>query len=329
MADKKIVCLGGGTGTSVVLAGLKKYPVDLTAIVSMADDGGANKVIRDEFGLLPTSDIRKCFVALAENDNASEQSLRKLFNYRFHKGKGIAGMTFGNLFMAALTDIFGSQIEALKKTSKILKIKGKILPITLTDSKLVAIYENGEKIIGEHLIDMPEHDKKLKITDLYLQPPSEAYSEAVKAILDADIVVIGPGDLYTSLIPCLAVKGIKDALMKAKAKVVYVLNLMTNYGQTTSFTAANHIEVLEKYIGKNCINYVLVNSSPIPQGSLKKYKEAKEIVVYDDLKNTYFEVLRSDLLSEKEIRRIPGDILKRSLIRHDSDKLAKAIMENI
>ena len=132
MVNKKIVCLGGGTGTSVALSGFKKYCVDLSAIVSMADDGGANRVIRDEFGLLPTSDIRQCFVALAENTSDSEQSLRKLFTYRFHKGHGFGGMTFGNLFMVALTDIFGSQTEAIKKTSEILKIKGRILPITLT-----------------------------------------------------------------------------------------------------------------------------------------------------------------------------------------------------
>jgi uncharacterized cofD-like protein len=329
MANNKIVCLGGGTGTSVALSGLKKYPCDLSAIVSMADDGGANKVIRDEFGLLPTSDIRQCFVALAENDSASEQSLRKLFTYRFHKGQGFGGMTFGNLFMVALTDIFGSQIEAIKKTSEILKIKGKILPITLTDSKLVAVYENGKKIIGEHLIDEPKHDGKLKIVELSLEPPSEAYPEAVKAILDSDIVVIGPGDLYTSLISGLVVKGVSEALMTTKAKVVYVLNLMTKYGQTSGFTARNHIEILEKYLGIGCLDYVLVNSGSVPQGALKKYEEAKEFLVYDDLRDDYFKIIRSDLLSKKEIKEIPGDSLKRSFIRHDSAKLAKVIMENI
>lgn len=329
MVNKKIVCLGGGTGTSVVLSGLKKHPVDLTAIVSMADDGGSNKVIRDEFGLLPTSDIRQCLVALAENASASEQSLRKLFDYRFHKGRGFGGMTFGNLFMLALTDIFGSQTEAIKKTSEILKIKGRILPITLTDSKLAAVYEDGQKIIGEHLIDEPKHDGKLKIAKLYLEPQSEAYPEAIKAILDSDIVVIGPGDLYTSLISGLAVKGISESLTKTHAKVVYILNLMTKYGQTAGFTAKNHIEVLEKYLGIGCLDYVLVNSGSIPQAALKKYEEAKEFMVYDDLKDDYYKIIRSDVLSRKEIKEIPGDSLKRSFIRHDSDKLAKVILENI
>jgi uncharacterized cofD-like protein len=329
MVNKKIVCLGGGTGTSVVLSGLKKYSVDLSAIVSMADDGGSNRIIRDEFGLLPTSDIRQCFVALAENASASEESLRKLFTYRFHEGQGFEGMTFGNLFMVALTDIFGSQIEAIKKTSEILKIKGKILPITLTDSKLVAIYENGEKVTGEHLIDEPKHNGKLKITNLSLEPPSQAYPEAVEAILNSDVVVVGPGDLYTSLISGLVVKGIGEALMSTKAKVVYVLNLMTKYGQTTGFTAKSHIEILEKYLGIGCLDYVVINSSTIPQAALKKYEEAKEFIVQDDLKDSYYKIIRSDILSQKEIKEIPGDFLKRSFIRHDSDKLAKVIVENI
>lgn len=329
MVNKRIVCLGGGTGTSVVLSGLKKYPVDLSAIVSMADDGGANRVIRDEFGLLPTSDIRQCLVALAENDSASEQSLRMLFNYRFHKGQGFEGMTFGNLFMVALTDIFGSQTEAIKKTSEILKIKGKILPITLTDSKLVAVYEDGKKVVSEHLIDEPKHDGSLKISELSLEPPSEAYPEAVKAIMDADVVIIGPGDLYTSLISGLVVKGIGEALMKTHAKVVYVLNLMTKYGQTSELSAKNHIEVLEKYLGKNCIDYVLVNSGQISKEALEKYEQAKEFMVTDDLKDDYFKVIRSDFLSNKEVKAIPGDSLKRSFIRHDSDKLAKVIMEKL
>lgn len=326
---KKIVCIGGGTGTSVVLSGLKKYPIDLSAVVSMADDGGSNRVIRDEFGLLPTSDIRQCFVALAENTSNSEQSLRKLFTYRFHKGQGFEGMTFGNLFIAALADIFGSQTEAIKKTCEILRIKGRILPITLTDSKLVAIYENGEKVVGEHFIDEPEHDGRLKIERVYLEPPSEAYLEAVRAILEADLVVIGPGDLYTSLISGLKVKGIKEAFGNTRAKIVYILNLMTKYGQTFGFTAEDYIKTLEKYLGKNCLDFVLVNSSPIPQSALKKYEEANEFNVHDNLKDGYFKIIRADLLSRKEVKRIPGDSLRRSFIRHDADRLAKVLVKLI
>ena len=323
---KKIVCLGGGTGTFTVLSGLKNYPIDLTAIVSMVDSGGSNKVIRDEFGLLPTSDLRQCFVALAETKNNSEQILRELFTYRFHQGKGLRGMTFGNIFMVALVDMLGSQIEAIKKTHQILKIKGKILPVTLTDSNLVAIYENGKKIIGEHFVDEPRHNGGLRIKKVYLQPKAKAYPEAVKAILKADLVVIGPGDLYTSSIPNLLVEGIVKALRKTRAKRVYVLNLMTKYGQTLGFTARDHVQTLEKYLGKNYLDFVLVNLRPIPRTTLKNYKKKNEYPVIDDLESSYFKIIRKDFLSRKEAKRVPGDILKRSLIRHDSGKLAKVLI---
>ena len=322
---KKIVCLGGGTGTFTVLSGLKRYPVELTAIVSMTDSGGSNRVIRDELGLLPTSDLRQCFVALAEDRNDSEHILRELFTYRFHKGKGLSGMTLGNLFMAALADIFDSQIEAIKKTSQILKIKGKVLPVTLSDSNLVAVYENGKKVVGEYFIDEPKHKGNLKIKKVYLKPRAKAYPEAVKAILEADLVVIGPGDLYTSLIADLLVEGVVSALKKTRAKMVYVLNLMTRFGQTYGFGARDHIEVLEKYLGKDCLEAVLVNSKPISKESLGKYKKEQEFAVLDDLRNDYFKVIRTDLLSKKETKKVAGDNLKRSLVRHDPNKLAKVI----
>ncbi len=322
---KKIVCIGGGTGTFNVLSGLKKYPVSLSAIVSMADSGGSNKVIRDEFGLLPTSDLRQCFVALAENNNNSEKILRELFIYRFRKGNGIKGMTFGNLFLVALSDIFNSQIEAIRKTHQILKIKGKIVPVTLNNSNLVAIYENNKKIIGEHFIDEPKHDGRLKIKKIYLEPKAKAYQEAIKNILRANLVIIGPGDLYTSLIANLVIGGIVKALKKTKAKIVYILNLMTKYGQTYNFSAKDHIETLEKYLGKNCLDLILVNSEPIPKSAIKKYRKQKEIPVIDDLEYTYFKVIRKKLLSKKETKKIPGDILSRSLIRHDPNKLARVL----
>ena len=323
---KKIVCLGGGTGTSVVLFGLKKYPIDITAIVSMADSGGSNRVIRDEFGLLPTSDIRQCLVALSEEKSESDSLLRKLFMYRFSRGRGTKGMTFGNLFLAALADIFGSQEEAIEKTSQVLKIKGRVLPVTFTDSNLVAFYENGKKVVCEHFIDEPRHDGRLKIKRAYLKPKSKANPEAVKALLEADLIVIGPGDLYTSLVVNLLVKGIVEALQKTKAKMVYILSLMTRYGQTFGFTAQDHIHTLEKHLGKNCLNFVLVNSRPISKADLRKYERENEFPVIDDLEDNYFKIIRGDFLSEKETKKVAGDILKRSLIRHDSNKLAKTII---
>ncbi|MDP3991139.1 MAG: YvcK family protein [Candidatus Nealsonbacteria bacterium] len=322
-SNKKIVCLGGGTGTSTVLSGLKKYPLDLTAIVAMTDSGGSNRIVRDEFGLLPTSDLRQCFVALADD---SEQSLRKLFLYRFSEGKGLKGMTFGNLFMIALTDIFGSQIEAIKKTGQILKIKGKVLPVTLTNSNLVAIYENGRKVFGEHFIDEPKHDGKIKIKKIYLQPKAKAYPEAIKSILKADIVVMGPGDLYTSLMPNLLVQGVASALKETKAKIVCVLNLMTRYGQTYGFSARDHLRVLEEYLGENCLDFVLVNSASVPKAVLNKYKKKHEFPVADDLKKDYFKTIRGDFLNKKAAGKVAEDVLERSLIRHDQNKLAKIIL---
>lgn len=323
---KKIVVIGGGTGTYTVLSGLKKYPVDLTAVVSMADDGGSNRVIRDEFGLLPTSDIRQCLVALAEENGDSQQLLRHLFMYRFHRGKGIEGMTFGNLFIAALSDILKSQEEAIRKTSQILKIKGKILPVTLSNSRLAAVLENENRVEGEHFIDEPKHDGKLKIIKAFLKPEARANPEAIKAIEEADLVIIGPGDLYTSLIVNLLVGGIADALQKTKAKIVYVLNLMTKYGQTFGFSAKDHIAALEKYLGKNHLDFVLVNSKSFSRTALEKYGKENEISVVNDLKKDYFRIVKADLLSNRETKKIAGDALKRSLIRHDSQKLAKSII---
>jgi uncharacterized cofD-like protein len=291
----------------------------------MFDSGGSNKVIRDEFGLLPTSDLRQCFVALAEDGNGSGQTLRDLFMHRFHNGNGINGMTFGNLFMAALSDILGSQIKAIKKTGQILKIKGKVVPVSLDDSDLIAVYENGKTVVGESLIDEPEHNGKIKIKKVYLKPRAKAYPEAIQEIVAADLIVIGPGDLYTSLITNLLVDGISGAIKKTKAKVVYVMNLMTKYGQTYEFSAADHVRALEEYLGKN-VDFVLINSKKIPGSSAEKYKKQNEAPVLDDLKEDYFKVIREDLLSKRETKNVPGDTLKRSLIRHDSVKLAKSLI---
>lgn len=323
---KNVVVIGGGTGTYVVLSGLKKYPVKLSAVVSMSDSGGSNRILRDEFGLLPTSDIRQCLVALAANGNGSEALLRKLFMYRFCQGKGMRGMTFGNLFMAALTDILGSQEKAIIQTQNILKIKGEILPVTLTDSQLVAVYENGLKVVGEHDIDEPKRDGKIKIKKAYLSPLATAYLPAIRAIKKADLIVIGPGDLYTSVISNLLVSGIADAIRKSRAQKIFVMNLMTKYGQTYGFSATDHIFALEKYLGKKSLDFVLVNSRPMPSGILKKYRAERASFVVDDLKDPQLKVVRKDFLGRRVMPRVAGDALWRSLIRHDSDKLARAII---
>ena len=320
-----IVCIGGGTGTFVVISGLKNYPVHISALVSMSDSGGSNKRIRDEFGLLPTSDIRQCLIALSA-EKGRTGLLRKLFMYRFAKGKGIKGMTFGNLFMAALSDIVGSQQEAIRQTGKVLRINGDVIPITLTKTNLIATYENGKTVTGEHFIDEPTHDGTLRITNIQLKPRAVANPEALTEIAKADLIVFCPGDLYTSLIPNLLAEGVSDAIKKSNAKKVYVMNLMTKYGQTYNFTALDHVRVLEKFIGET-LSAVLVDTSVYPSSILEKYKKMKEFPVVDDLaKKQYYRVVRKAIASKMLFEKSAADTLIRSLIRHDGDKLAKVLV---
>lgn len=321
----KIVCIGGGTGTFVVLKGLKNHPVSLTAIVTMSDSGGSNKRIRDEFGLLPTSDIRQCFVALSE-ENGGSGLMRKLFMYRFEKGEGIKGMTFANLFMAALSDITGSQKEAIKQTKKVLKIKGTVLPISYTDTNLYAEYADGSTVTEEHFIDEPTHDGRVKITNVYLKPEAQANPDAIKAIAEADLLILGPGDLYTSLIPNLLVNGIPQAIQKSKAKKLHILNLMTKYGQTYNFTALDHVNVVENFLGTK-IDSVVINTGPLPKNALEEYEKSQEYPVLNDLLNTAsYRIIARDVAANELVAKNVHDVLVRSLIRHDSDKLAEAII---
>ncbi len=320
-----IVCIGGGTGTFVVLRGLKHYPYRLSSIVTMADSGGSNKRIRDEFGLLPTSDIRQCFVALAD-ENGDVGLLRRLFMYRFEKGKGISGMTFGNLFMAALADILGSQKEAISQTGKVLRIKGAVIPVSFTGTNLFAEYEDGRVLREEHLIDEPSHEGTLRIKRVYLRPEAQPNPYALRAIKNAHMVVLGPGDLYTSVIPNLLVHGIPESLKQTRATVVYVMNLMTKYGQTLGFSARAHVAVLERYLGKS-IDVVLVNNSKLPPKALAHYEKHQEHPVLDDLpKVAYYHVVRSDLASRSIYQKAQSDRLVRSLIRHESSTLASALV---
>lgn len=322
--QKRVVCIGGGTGTFVALRGLKQYPLILSAIVTMSDSGGSNRRIRDEFGLLPTSDLRQCLVALSD-ENGGIGILRKLFMYRFEKGQGIAGMTFGNLFMAALTDIMGSQEEAIRQTGKVLRIKGAVIPVTLSDTDLFATYEDGSTVSEEHLIDEPTHDGTLKITNLYLKPEAVPNPEALEAIKQADLVVLGPGDLYTSLLPNLLVKGVPGALQETNAQIVYVLNLMTKFGQTYNYKATDHVAAIEKIIGKS-LDHVLVNTAPFSQKALDIYAKFHEIPVVNDLpKDAYYTVLEHELVSNAVYKKSSSDALIRSLIRHNSDRLAAAL----
>ncbi|MCX6792186.1 MAG: YvcK family protein [Candidatus Gottesmanbacteria bacterium] len=323
---KNIICIGGGTGTFVALKGLKHSPHHLSAIVAMSDSGGSNKRIRDEFGLLPTSDLRQCLVALSD-ENGGAGILRKLFMYRFEKGRGITGMTFGNLFMAALSDILGSQEAAIRATGKVLRIQGTVLPVSFTDTNLVAEYENGQSVSGEHLIDEPSHDGTVKISRVYLAPRADANPEAISAIAKADLIVLGPGDLYTSVIPNLLVTGIAQAIAASPAKKVYVVNLMTKFGQTYGFTAKDHLQTVQRYVD-NSVDAVIVNIAPLQKPALAVYAKYHEFPVSDDLVATpSLAILRADVASRQIAAKSKSDMLVRSLIRHDSQKLATILLD--
>lgn len=324
--QKRIVCIGGGTGTFVALKGLKHSPHHLSAIVAMSDSGGSNKRIRDEFGLLPTSDIRQCLVALSD-ENGGAGILRKLFMYRFEKGKGISGMTFGNLFMAALSDIFGSQEAAIRATGKVLRIQGTVIPVSFTNTNLIAEYENGQILSEEHLIDEPPHDGTMKIIRVYLKPHAAPNPEALDAISKADLIVLGPGDLYTSVIPNLLVDGIPDAIATSQAKKVYVVNLMTKYGQTYGFTATDHLRTIQQYADR-VIDAVVVNTAPLQKPALAVYAKFHEFPVTDDLVHSpSLKVLRANVASRHVATKSKSDMLVRSLIRHDSTKLAAILLK--
>lgn len=321
---KNVVVVGGGTGTYTLLSGLKKYPFDLSAIVSMMDSGGSNRIIRDEFGLLPTSDLRQCIVALAsEGEN---EIIRQLFTYRYNHGTGIKGMTFGNLFMAALTDIYGSQDEAIQKTCELLDVTGAIIPVTFDNTNLVAKYDNGKQVLGEHYIDEPEGENAShSIVELSVFPPAQANPKALHALKKADYIALGPGDLFTSTLSNVVISGVAEAIAASKAQKVYVMNLMTRKGQTTGFKASDHLNTIKKYLGVD-IDIVIINSTPITsQEILMRYEAENAYPVVDDLGDSFrkIKIVRADVVSNEIFEKPSSDTLTRSLIRHDSDKLAK------
>ncbi|MCJ7828022.1 YvcK family protein [Patescibacteria group bacterium] len=323
-----IVVIGGGTGTFTALSGLKDLNCRLAAVVTMADSGGSNRVLRDDFGILPTSDIRQCMVALASL-HGNREVLRQLFTYRFHQGNGISGMTFGNLFMAALTDIYQDQQKAIKITCDVLGIKDKILPVTLNDVQLVARYEDGTKVVGEHLIDEPKHDGSLRLTSLSTKPVA-AISPQVRVVLEkADLILIGPGDLYTSLICNLVVGGMVPALKASRAKKIFTLNLMTKWGQTHKFTARDHVNELKAYLGEGVLDGVIVNSNwSLSKKVLSLYNKENSEPVKDDLsEKDQVRIVKADVVAPVVVGRKKGDKLWRSIIRHDSKKLARAVLK--
>ncbi len=327
----KVVVIGGGTGSHTLLSGLKKYPFDLTSIVTVADSGGSTGRLRDEFGSLPVGDFRMALTALAPTDDEAE-ILRKLFLYRFDKGEeGLKGHNFGNLFLVALGNILGSYEKAIQYTSKILRVTGKVLPITSEPVNLVAEYEDGTTLYGEASIDEPpeNHDGKQRIKKLWVEPDSTITADASYEILHADYIILGPGDLYTSILANIVINGTAVAIRKSKAGFIYISNLMTRYGQTYNFSVRDYINELVRYIDREP-DYVLMDRSEYSKEILKKYEEEDAHPVKDDLgENEHFEVVRAKILAEEEFTKSSGDVLKRSLLRHDPDKLAWEVVKII
>ncbi len=311
----KIVAVGGGTGLSTMLRGLKQYTSNLTALVTVADDGGGSGMLREELGMLPPGDIRNCILALAD----TEPIMQKLLQYRFQDGM-LKGQSFGNLFLAAMDGISDSFEEAVKKMSDVLAVTGKVLPITLDDVRLCAETDSGETILGESNIGHRDSEDKSKINRVFLnQQNVKPLNEAIDAIMEADIVVLGPGSLYTSIIPNLLVDGVCEALFKTKALIVYVCNVMTQPCETEGYSLSDHIKAIEKHSKKGIIDFCIVNTAPIPDELSERYKlDGAELVRVD-----------ADVVARMGIELITGDFkaVNNNYVRHDSNKLAKKIIE--
>lgn len=317
MQEARFVTIGGGTGLSTLLFGLKRFTDEITAIVTMADDGGGSGRLRRETGILPPGDIRACLVALAN----TEPALENLLQYRYTVGD-LKGQNFGNLLIASLVDIYGSFEEAVNKLSQVLKITGRVLPVTVDDINLEALMSNGAKVLGESAIPDYAHDNQVKIENLSVIPSdARVNQECIKAIEKADIIVLGPGSLYTSLIPNLRVKGLVEAIQASSAPLIYVSNIMTQKGETEDYGILDHLEALEAHGLKGRIQYIVVNTAPIDPKLLEKYqgKNASKPLEFNE------EILAR--LQEKGIQVETGEFLQESqdIIRHSGLLLAQRL----
>lgn len=321
---KKVVTIGGGTGSFMLLSGLKRYPIELSAIVSMADDGGSTGILRDELGVLPPGDVRQCLAALSD----SSEMLRKLMNYRFEEG-GLAGHSFGNLFLSALEKITGNFSEAVAEAARILSVKGEVIPVTETDTKLYMELKNGKWLHGEHEINTSVKVEQVGVERVFLDPHPKANPLAIKRILEADLIVIGPGNHYCSIVPNLLVKGIPEAIRKSKAKVVYNCNLVSKRWHTDTFTLEDYVEEIDRYIGQPRIDYVTYNSKRPSAFLLRKYADEAVLTErHTDKRSRRYRIIRADLLNTQPVRREKADKIAatRSFIRHDAEKLSKVLI---
>lgn len=310
-----IVVVGGGTGISTMLRGLKRFSSNITAVITVADDGGGSGALREDLGMLPPGDIRNCIMALAETESVME----RLLQYRFTEGR-LKGQSFGNLFLAAMNGISDNFEQAVRNTGNVLAVTGRVLPVTEQDVRLVATLADGSVIRGESLIGAHYQTHPGRIQALALEPVDvKPLAPVLEAIRTADLLVLGPGSLYTSILPNLLVSGVAQAIRESRAARVYVCNVMTQPGETEGYTVADHAQVLLDHVGTDLFDYCLVNKGEIADDTLERYRQdGAESVLIDlsRLKKMGIKVVESDLVEIRD-----------QLVRHDPDKLAQAVMD--
>lgn len=304
---KKVIIIGGGTGQSTLLRGLKLMPLDITAVVSVCDDGKSTGKLREEFNICAVGDLRKVIVALSE----TEPLFEKILNYRFETTSDLNGHTVGNLLLTALTNITGNVQEGVETLSKVLNLKGKVLPITLDSPTLIGIMEDDTIVKGEH--NITENSKKIK--KVYYEEEVKINPNVIKEIKEADLIILSMGSLYTSVIPNLLNKEMLKALDKSKAKIMYVSNMMTQPGETEGYKVSDHVKELNKYLGKKKIEVVVVNNGDIPRDVLERYEieEQKDQVIFDEENLNEIKVIKNNYVTISEID---------NTIRHKSNKLS-------
>ena len=314
----KITLIGGGTGLSVILRGLKNITSQISAIVTMADDGGSSGILREDLGLLPPGDIRNCILALAD----VEEQMEELLNYRFKEGM-LKDQNFGNLLIAALVGIYGDFDRAVSKAHDLFAVTGKILPVTFDDVKLYAELENKQIVYGESQIPKEVIESNSKILKVHLDPNLPKPGKGVlEAIMDADFVIIGPGSLYTSIIPNLLVDGVANTIRETKAKKIFIPNVMTQPGETDGYSVFDHIDTLSEYIGIEEFDYFFINSQVLTKKELEKYEEKGATPVRLKREERKY-------INEKNVTIIKKDYIdiKKGYIRHNAEQIAKDILE--
>lgn len=314
----KVVVIGGGTGQSIFLRGLKLFTQNITAIVTVADDGGGSGVLREDLGMLPPGDIRNCLLALAN----IEPTMQEIMQYRFTEGN-LKGQSFGNLFLAAMNGIYGNFETAVYKMSEIFAITGRVLPVTLQNVDLIAKLNNGNVIKGESAIPIQSKKQHSPIDKVYLDPKDvKPLDEVINVIQDADIIVIGPGSLYTSIMPNLLVKGVVEAIKNTNAPKVYIANIMTQPGETDEYNVYKHIEAITKHVGENIIDIIISNNEILSEDILKNYRQ-------DGARQVLLDAEQMEKLYDMGIMTIETSLVevKKNYVRHDAQQISKIVID--